>query len=495
MLSDHELAQLRAALITADYTVDGVPRAISTGPDGDIAHRALARGERVAALRALDGDGGPLATLVRLFLLGSDEPADRVSTALGGLPVERALAAGLLEPAGERVRAGLDVRPYGDPREPWYVVSDVGTGPGRAAGPVRADHVLGVGGASLTLAHATPRRRVGTALDLGTGCGVQALHLSGHAASVTATDANPRALTLARATALLSGVEPWELLPGDLLAPVAGRRFDLVVSNPPFVVGPSARFTYRDSGLPGDDVGRLLVHRLPEHLADGGVAVLLANWLHRAGESWAERVEGWVAGAGCDAFVVQREVQDPAEYAELWLRDSGDAGTPGYERLYGEWLAWFAEHRVEAVGFGIVVLRRTAGRPAVRVDEVRHEIAPPLGPVFGGWLDRVAVLRDADLLATRFALAPDVRLDERSARTADGWSVVARSLVQESGLRLTGSVDEFGAALLAACDGNLPLGTLVELLATAYGLDTDAVAAGATTVVRGLVESGFLLPV
>ena len=97
--------------------------------------------------------------------------------------------------------------------------------------------MLGVGPASLTLASATVRRPVGTALDIGTGCGVQALHLSQHAGTVTGTDVLPRALAMARLTARLNGLH-WELIEGDLLAPVEGRRFDLVVSNPPFIVGP-----------------------------------------------------------------------------------------------------------------------------------------------------------------------------------------------------------------------------------------------------------------
>ena len=79
-------------------------------------------------------------------------------------------------------RAAVELEPYGD----WWVVSDLSTAlrPGRA---LPGDHVLGVGGASSTLAQATIRAEVGRALDLGAGCGVQALHLSGHASSVTAT--------------------------------------------------------------------------------------------------------------------------------------------------------------------------------------------------------------------------------------------------------------------------------------------------------------------
>jgi 2-polyprenyl-3-methyl-5-hydroxy-6-metoxy-1,4-benzoquinol methylase len=104
--------------------------------------------------------------------------------------------------AGERVCARLDLRPYGDGEHDWWVVSDLGEMVTRA--PLGTDHVLGVGGASTTLAAWTPRRPVRTALDLGTGCGVQALHLATHADSVTATDTSSRALRLAALTAALN---------------------------------------------------------------------------------------------------------------------------------------------------------------------------------------------------------------------------------------------------------------------------------------------------
>src|SRR5690606_20625107 len=200
--------------------------------------------------------------------------------------------------------------PYG---EDWWVVADVPAS-ARPGQVLPADHVLGVGGASTTLAGATVRRPVETALDLGTGCGVQALHLATHARSVTATDVSSRALRFAATTAALSG-QSWELLQGDLGAPVAGRRFDLVVSNPPFVVGPgSTTHTYRDSGRAGDAVSAELAALTPQLLTEGGMLQYLANWAHVAGEDWRERVAGWFAGTGCDVWVIQREVTDPLSY-------------------------------------------------------------------------------------------------------------------------------------------------------------------------------------
>jgi methylase of polypeptide subunit release factors len=490
-----DTGRLRAALLAAPYTVEAVHALL-----GAVAHSALARGERVPALLAT-ADGGPLATLVRLFLIGADCPDAEVGRAFKPLPVAEAVAAGLLEPAGGgALRAGLDLRPYGEGDTDWWVVSDIAADV--RPGPLRSDHVLGVGGASVTLAQATIRRPVGAALDLGVGCGVQALHLSRHAGTVTGTDVNPRALRLAALTAALNG-QDWELLPGSFFAPLAGRRFDLVVSNPPFVIGAGdSGYTYRDSGVPGDDACRRLLAQVPGYLADGGWCQLLANWAHRPGEPWQQRVQGWLAGTGCDAWVWQREVQDPTEYVAMWLRDGGEEGSQGYADKYARWLAWLDAHRIEAVGFGIVTLH-AAGRehPVQRIEEVRQRLEQPTGPQIAAWFDRQDWLPGradpgaADgLLGARLRAAPDIVLEQDATVGPDGWEVRTQRLRLPGGLRWQTDVDAVTVALVAGCDGTNRLGDQLELLARAYGYDLAELTTGALPAVRFLIERGFLLP-
>src|SRR5207302_6719314 len=75
-------------------------------------------------------------------------------------------------------------------------------------------------------------------LDVGTGSGAVALALARELpeARAVATDLSEDALAVARANAERLGLaDRVELLAGDLFAPVAGREFDLVVSNPPYI--------------------------------------------------------------------------------------------------------------------------------------------------------------------------------------------------------------------------------------------------------------------
>jgi methylase of polypeptide subunit release factors len=472
-------ARLREAFQKAGYTADGVVHAI-----GAPTHAALGRGEPEAARRA-SRDAGALGTLIRLFLLGDPEPEPALRAALGPLDLDEAVAAGVLTPDG---RAGLDIRPYQD----WWVIADLDADQRR--GPVPEDHVLGVGHASISLARATARRPVGTLLDLGTGCGVQALHAAAHTRTITATDLSPRALALATGTFRLNELEV-ETLPGPWFDPVRARRFDQIVCNPPFVVGPPrVDYLYRDSGLAGDDASALLLQRLPDYLTEGGIGQLLASWLHRAGEDWAERVTSWLP-AGVDAWVVQRDVADPALYVGTWLRDAGiDPRSPRGREQTGIWLDWLAHNEVEGIGFGYVTLRRTAATPTTVVcEDLRHAYDDPLGPETARWLDHVDWLRDneSDLLSTRFTVPPTVVLEEVSHPGDTGWTPLLRRLHRTDGPGWRHDVDEPTAKLLAGCQGTLPLEDLLALLEFAYdGIDSRA----ALDVVRDLVLHGMLVP-
>ncbi|HVW40814.1 MAG TPA: class I SAM-dependent methyltransferase [Amycolatopsis sp.] len=487
--SDDFCARLRAAFQRNRYDADGVLSAL-----GGAAHAALGRNEPELAFRA-SADAGELGTLIRLFLLAGAEREAAVSAALAPLPLEDALAAGLLRGGGDGVRAGLDVRPHSDDEGSWWVLSDLDSD--LLGHEVPQDHVLGVGHASLSLIRATVRRPVRSLLDLGTGNGVQALHAARHAERVTATDLSPRALALADATFRLNGLDV-ELLRGEWFAPVARRRFDQIVCNPPFVVGPArVDYTYRDSGLAGDDASALVVRQLPAFLNPGGTGQVLASWLHIEGEDWGDRVARWLP-PGTDAWFVQRDVADPGLYVGTWLRDAGiDPRSPEGRAKAGAWLDWFAEEKVRGVGFGFVTLRRAdVEHPTVVCEDLRQAYDDPLGPEAAAWLDRIAWLREHsdELLETRFRVPPTVLLERVDMPGDEGWETTIRRLHRADGPGWQHEVDELAAALLAGCRGALPLGDLLELLTIAHGGTAGELAESALPMIRELVRHGMMEP-
>ncbi|KIF75099.1 transferase [Streptomyces sp. 150FB] len=489
---DHS-PRLRAALLAADFTADGLLDLL-----GASAYAALARSETVPALRATRGDS-PLESLVRLFLLQRSVPEERVGTAL---PLDEVLADGwVVRDGAGGISAAVDVRPYGGPEgQDWFIVSDLGCSVGGASGASGHDEgvVLGVGGASTTLAGLTVRTPVETALDLGTGSGIQALHASQYATRVSATDLNPRALGFARLTLALSGAPAADLREGSLYEPVAGETYDLIVSNPPFVISPSSRLTYRDGGMGGDELCRTLVQQAGERLADGGYAHFLANWQHVESEEWQDRLRSWVP-AGCDAWIVQREVQDVTQYAELWLRDSGDhRGDPeAYAAAYDAWLDEFEARKTKAVGFGWITLRKSgAEQPSIVVEEWPHPVEQPLGDTVRAHFERQDYLRthdDAALLAGHFVLAPEVVQEQVGLPGAeDPEHVVLR---QHRGMRRATEVDTVGAGFAGVCDGTLSAGRILDAIAQLVGEDAVLLRDRTPQSIRLLVEEGFLEPV
>ena len=349
----------------------------------------------------------------------------------------------------------------------------------------------------MALAGATIRHPIRAAFDLGCGCGVQALYASSHSARVVASDLNPRAVAFATLTMELNRVSSVSARAGDLFEPVAHDAFELIVANPPFVVSPSHQYLYRDAPAPVDELCRTLVRSAPTYLTEGGHCQLLASWAHVQGEDWRDRLAGWFAGTGCDALVLVRETLDPSTHAASWLRQTEPPAR--WEPEYDEWMAYYEAHDIEAIGLGLITMRkRSNGHAWFRAEEAAQDFAMPCGDHLGAVFE-LADFLDAhpgeQLADAVLGVAPDVILDERAQAASGGWAVTSRVLRQTAGLCRDGEIDDVVAAIVAACDGTMSLGAVLRDVAHAADADTSTLARAAVPVIRRLVEQGFLLPV
>lgn len=503
--------RLHADLTAARYTAERIDELLSP-----TALAALEREDPIPARRELDQLNDPAATLFSVFTLGGRVRERELAHALPSLTLEGAQRLGIVEPidvgttsAVRLLRATIDLRPYQAEDDlggvQWWIASDLSEiATGR---PLDGDHVLGVGGATTTLVQVTPRPRVERALDVGCGCGIQALHAARHARTVIATDISQRALNFTRFNiALNQGSLPEghtiELRQGSMLEPVAGEQFNLVVSNPPFVITPRLEdeqtWTYRDGGQVGDHLLAELVRALPEHLSEGGLAVMLANWEIPAGADWDAHPRLWLQDTAADAFIIQREIEDPAAYAHTWLRDGGlTPADPRWETLMHAYLDDFSSREVDAVGFGYVLLHRPAedeGREPLRVlEDIRTTGRGPLGPRLLTMLSSGiagARLSDEQLLAARIRRADDVV--ERRHFTPGAEDPLLIDAVQGGGFGRTLQLSSAMAGMLGVMTGEHLLGVLLNAYLSLTDEDPQALRPQLLEEVRRLLLWDFL---
>jgi methylase of polypeptide subunit release factors len=360
------------------------------------------------------------------------------------------------------------------------------------------DVVLGAVRARETLGKLTLRHQAARAFDLGTGCGVQALFLARHAAAVTAVDINPRALALATFNAALNGLSNIGVRAGSWFAPVAGERFDIIACNPPYVISPDTSFTYRDGGLTRDDVSRMVVRESAKHLADGGFATVLCNWIHDG--DWAAALRPWVEGTGCDALFLHYATLDPNTYAMRWNTELRGHDLPAFETTVRRWLDYYRRERIEHIGFGGIILRRreAAASPWVRALTMAD------GPT-GACSDQILRLFDAadflespaghDLLRSAYTLVEGHTVNQTLA-FRDGKYGVAPAVFQcLPGLGLESPVDARALEVLFECQANRPLGEIISAIARDRGEPVEALQSLIVPAVRQLIEAGFMIPV
>lgn len=509
--------RLRADLTTANFSVSAL-----TGLWGAPAEAALHRNQRVPALRALAAlrdrleRTEPSATLAQLFVLGLPVSAADAGNAFPALGLDGAEQLGLVTREAADVRPLLDLRPYSfidaHGAGSWWVASDLGE---LALGHALTEtHVLGVGGASLTLTGLMIPTPVKSALDLGTGCGIQAMHAARHAERVVATDISERALELAALNAELNGIRNIEFRLGSLFEPVGGERFDHIISNPPFVITPRVAgvpsYEYRDGGLVGDAIVEAVVRGSAEHLSPGGIAQLLGNWEYRTDAGGQEvdafeRLRDWLGDPGDaaaqGAWIIEREVQLPTEYAETWIRDGGTLpDSAEFDRLYDAWLDDFAARGVRQVGFGYLLLRKPVGgdEPLRRLERLHGELGTN-GSGLGTHLAECLAAHDWNartdavaLARARFTVAPDVTEERHYWPGADDPTLM--TLHQGGGFGRSVQLDTALAALVGACDGELAVSAIIAALAHLLDADEHALTEQLLPRVRELLGDGFLLP-
>jgi hypothetical protein len=422
--------------------------------------------------------------LIRLFLLGV--PVDK-ATAKEFIPssvLKFCDQVGLLETTGDIVNGSIVIVPVED----LLFASDAF----RMLGTERAsEFVLPASTHSANfLRLLTMRDAVETSLDLGCGCGIHALFAARHSTTVVATDISPSAIWYTRFNAMLNDIDNIECLEGSLFEPVVELKFDLIVTNPPFVISPSESFVYRDNKMELDSFCRALLGEAPSYLTRGGHLQMLCEWVEITGQSWQERITGWIRN--CDAWILHTPPLSPASYVQQRSSDiSGDAVDTGSPDT---WLAYFKERDVHAVHPGMFTLRRRDGQNWLHIQNLTADVVSEAGGVIADGIAAVDFLEacdDESLLLATLGLADGVGAERLEA---DG-ETTGVYLKLNNALAVDAEIDGAVAAFLNFFSGEQSVQQCIDQFGAKTDADMGALTSDLLAIIRMFVSRGFLITV
>jgi predicted RNA methylase len=350
------------------------------------------------------------------------------------------------------------------------------------------------------LARFAVRRHSRATLDVGTGSGILSLVAARWSDSVVATDLNQRAIDCARFNARLNGVENIETLAGDCFAPVKGRKFDLILSNPPFFITPQSDYVFCENPMELDGLCRRLVKEAHEYLNEDGYMQMLCEWAQIKGQPWEERVAEWLQDTGCDAWVMKGLTQDPEEYAQHRIKETSENSAHDSENYTG-YMDYYRRRGVEAIHDGLIVMRRREApngvRNWVRIEEVPTTPKGELGDMILSTFAAHDQMQEANsyekLLALRPKLAANARLEQVCVQAGSNWQAESLTLRLTSGFPFHISVQPFVAEFLVTCDGNRTAGEAIQALAAKVSAPVENVQGECLAIIRKLIERGFMV--
>jgi len=436
-------------------------------------------------------DPNPLNILFRWFWIGSPVETAVAHQFIPARLIELFLKSGMVSAENGNLISHYRISPFNE----FPILSDHAVS---GAGPLHTNTILWPNPTTRLCADLSIRTPVGRTLDLGTGNGCLALAASTHSHTVIATDLNPRAKEFCEFNAALNGITNIEYREGSAFEPVRGERFDLILANPPFFVTPSVRRVFSDNSMELDGFCRMLIQQAPEHLNEGGYCQMLIEWVQMKGQTWQDRMTEWFKDLGCDAWVMVGYARPSMDYALIRVQEDRDEVTTAAAQaaLTNTWREYFESRNVEAIFGGMIVLRKREGQNWVRMEELASMPERPFGEFIRRIFDSrdyMASHSDEELLQTRPALPPAVRLRRQFAISPEGWKVTSIDLQPGEGLPYSMALQPQVADFVALCDGKRTLEEISVQTAAAAGVDPSVVRPESCKIIRRVADRGMIL--
>lgn len=349
-VDDDIVRQLGAALKRAAFDEEFFANSEAIAP------QLLEAVRRPMVLWSLREQPSPTATLARLFAYDDHVSAQELGDALEPALVEALTQANLLRATDDGIASNMRLIPfYG-----LLVASD----------PLHLpDPVMGPGDTTAELARAMPSEDLGSVLDVGCGAGSLALLAASRgAAEVVGVDVDPRAIQWSRLNATLNDLSI-ELHEGDLATPVKDRRFDLVISQPPFVAKPEAidHAKYLHGGPMGDEIALRLFEQLPSMMNDSGHALVLFDSPVRDDSALWERVAAAHESQDIQALLFTAPGNSPNIQSIGYAAGHYPQLGPDYAACAVQYREHFKARAIEQCEHVLATIRRVPGEPPMSV--------------------------------------------------------------------------------------------------------------------------------
>jgi len=473
--------RLRDFFVESAYTEEGLKKSLgqSTPPEEGGVQAMLHRTRTTDVASAL----------ARLFLIGVDVEKDLADSVLPSWLIELCLENGLMDHAEELYHANIVLVPVAD----FLIASD-------------AFRVLGTDEASEFVLPASTHsanylrqliipNKVDSALDMGTGCGIHALFMSKNSSRVVASDISERATRFAEFNAVLNGCDNIECVTGDRFEAVENQTFDLIVSNPPFVLGPDDEFTYRDNKLELDEFCRQLIVEASGYLNKGGFVQMLCESVEFDGESWPDKMQAWTKDTGCDTWLLHAPPLRPANYVAVRLSDiRGESVVE--QATYDRWLNFFTERNVTGIHPALITLRKRDGSNWIHIHDLASQLTDDAGDAILRGIAAIDFLQehqeDTKLMGAVLELSPFLTLEQQFSRKDDYWQPEKAVLAMTDGMPMEAEIDMPIMAFLNQIDGNRSVKECVARFAEAASADEKKIADDFMPIVRMFVARGFL---
>ena len=481
-LSSDNAERFREVCRSADYTDTHLEETLGTEIPPPQHHEQW---EQIASLAA--GDAA-FHALARLFFLGTSIRDEEANAVLPSSFLRSCVDCGLLATDGNVFRSAALVVPVGD----MLLAADLHLAVSQDDG----SYVPTISQPALHLRSLAIRKPTGRMLDL---CGGFALHgiMASHFSSeVVTTDLNPRAKEYAVFNAALNGCDNIKAVTGNLFGPVQGERYDLILSNPPFVVSFEGSATFRDSPIELDGFVHQMLTQASDYLEDGGVFQAICEWVEFEGQDWQERLAGWFQGSGCDVWVLTANRQSPSSYAQGRLRETTSDETELASNLES-WEQNFRDRRVASIHGGFIFLRRRQGANWFDVTQITRGIGAPIGDAIAqGFEGRDLVFcddGDQALLASRLGIANGMRQVAKSHWERQSWRTDSISLQPDDGLPVSIGVDDQVLCLVEMFDGDRSVDEALEAFANRVGIPVESARKQGLQLVRSMIQNGVLV--